>query len=289
MKETANSLYRKSYDFVPFPDRIQYSSEKADEKYTGYIELKIKCMTDVHIGSGYTDFVGNSNVLVHQTIKSDGQPVIPGSSLKGAVRNIARTVSASCSPKSDENTKCKVSTPKNDIITDLCITCHMFGAMGWSSKVSFSDFKAIDADTKVESLNYQYGPHINTDMSKNGYKFYQTGENNYKMPSKTQAELICKGSSFSGKIFFKKLTEEELCLLTFSLGLNKNDGHGINIKIGGFRNEGIGEIKTEVIDFKVNDKSKRSACDFAGEYENQKTAVTNNIEIIEDILWDGEE
>ncbi len=288
------NTYKSSYDFVPFPLREKYSSE-GGKKYTGFLELKIICIKNVHIGNGYKDFFDKSPVLAHQTIKTDGKPIIPGSSLKGAVRNIAAAISSSCSPESNKSkdNKCKVSFNRNlkkyDI--DLCITCDMFGAMSWGSKVSFSDFKAIDAKTKVERMNHQYGPHINADMSRDGYKFYQTGDNKYDSSSKTEAEVICAGSSFSGKIFFKNLTEEELCLLTYSLGLNKKQGHGINIKIGGFRNEGIGEIKTEVIEFKVknNANANRSAYDFAAAYEKQKTADKNNITIIEDILWDGEE
>lgn len=261
------SNYKGSYTFVPFGRRETYTAGDAPI-YAGYIDLEIVCNTDVHIGSGYNDFVGTGKELVSETIKLHGKPVIPGSSFKGAVRAIAAAASNSCDP----NRKCR--SDKH------CIVCDMFGTMGWASKVIFPDFCSENAALKVVSLNSQFSPQKNMQ----GYKFYMTGENKYDGEKEVKVEVIERSSVFTGRIFFKRLTEEELSLLMFSMGLNnKDDDSSINLKIGGYKNEGIGEIYTEATGFKAAGLNK-SPAELAEQYVNKKSANKEAINEINKIL-----
>lgn len=248
--------------------------------------IKISSLTDIYIGSGYKDFKGTSSYLVSETIKLNGKPVIPGSSFKGAVRAIARAASNSCRPNKPKPNK--PNRPNNNdksCETDNhCIVCDIFGMMGMSSKVIFPEFKAEpNFKITVKELNSQFDPKANEDGSK-GYKFYKTGDNNYKMTSKIRVEVICKGSSFTGRIYFSNLTKEELALLSYSLALNSNDNQQINMKIGGFKNEGMGEVKISVTEFKVNKELKISLDKLAADYYYMSTANQKGIENIEGIL-----
>jgi CRISPR/Cas system CSM-associated protein Csm3 (group 7 of RAMP superfamily) len=87
----------------------------------------------------------------------DGMPLLPKSSVKGAVRSqaekILRTIAASrqfelpdsdiisriaCYPD-DTQSACKpIKTA--DEVKRLCLACQLFGASGWKSPLSFSDF-----------------------------------------------------------------------------------------------------------------------------------------------------
>lgn len=279
------SEYSHIYFFVPCPVRKKYEPDN-EKKYSGFINLRIKCITDLHIGSGYRDFK-NSSVLVQETVKFDGKPIIPGSTLKGTVRGLARAISSSC--KSDRECSIRYDKFTKTNVVNTCITCDMFGIMGKSSKVIFTDFMPEDnVQVTVQKLNMQFGPNVNKD-EKEGFKFYETLPNPYNSSSKTEAELISAGASFTGKVFFRELTEEELSLLMYSLSLNKAECRGINLKTGGFKNEGKGEIKAETIDFKVNNGMKKTPEELAENYNTFKTAVAENIELIEDKMRDGDD
>lgn len=262
-----DSQYRKSYDFIPFGKRETYIAD-GKEIYTGYIDLNIICISDLHIGSGYSNFVGTGKELVSETIKLHGKPIIPGATFKGAVRAIAAAASNSCNP----NSVCRGN--------ERCIVCDIFGSMGRASKVIFPDFCSENAKMKVEALNSQFPPKKKREDQRE-YKFYRTGENNYEGSKKVKAEVIAYDAEFAGRIFFKRLTEEELSLLMFSMGLNSKEL--INLKIGGFKNEGMGEVYTEVNGFKADGLNKEPA-ELAEQYVNMKSANRSAIDKINDIL-----
>ena len=282
------SEYKSTYFFVDYPKRQPYAADKNEKFYSGFLALRIKCVKDIHIGSGYRDFE-KTNVLVQQVIRMNGVPVIPGSSLKGVVRGIASAISASCNPER------KCLNPKTDKFgnfqTDHCIVCDIFGMMGLASKIVFSDFiPEKEIKTTVKTMNVQFPPNkTGGEKGNKGYMFYQTVDNQYNGAQTTEAELVPAGSCFTGKVFFNKLTEEELCLLCYSLSLNNRQGEGINLKIGGFRNEGIGEIKCETIAFEVNNGLAKKPEALAGAYQKCKTAVISNMRDIEDFMRDGDD
>ena len=98
-----------------------------------------------------------------------------------------------------------------------------------------------------------------------------------------QVEVVNSGTVFKGRIHFKKLTEEQLSLLMYSLGLNEKSNERINLKIGGFKNSGIGEVNIDVTRFDVRDLNKTPAA-LAGSYVNMATANKSGIAKINKIL-----
>lgn len=70
------------------------------------LELTLETLTPVHVGSGYSDFVkaGNQEYLAalqasRRVVEENAlrrRYLIPGSSLKGAVRSIVEAISRSC-------------------------------------------------------------------------------------------------------------------------------------------------------------------------------------------------
>lgn len=277
----ALSEYKPIYFFAK-PRKKKCYNPKNEQKYSGYIKLRIKCVTDLHIGNGYSDFK-NSSVLVKETIKYNNKPIIPGSTLKGTVRALARAISFSCT----KDNECKMNYEK--YTANTCITCDIFGIMGRASKVIFTDFMPENnVKLTVQELNTQFGP---SKTKEDGFKFYETLTNHYGGTHKEKAEMISAGSSFTGKVFFKELTEEELSLLMYSLTLNAEKGQGINLKTGGFKNEGKGEIKAESIEFKINNDNnfKKTPEQLAKNYYNFDSAFQDNMDLIEDKMRDGDD
>ena len=90
----------------------------------------------------------------------DGKPILPKSSIKGAIRSqaekILRTMAIrinsnltddklkeiACYPDDMKNACSPIK--KIDQVQDLCLACQLFGASGWKSPVSFTDFTATE-------------------------------------------------------------------------------------------------------------------------------------------------
>ncbi len=261
-------IKEKVYDFVPLAEKRFYNKNDI-QQYNGYIDAEIICETAIHIGSGYKELDKKSNFLVYKTIRYDGKPIIPGSSLKGVVRQIAEAASCSCAR---DFKKC-----------GTCIVCDMFGSMGRASKIIFPDFISDNAELDIIECNQQFSP---ANSKKDCYKFYKVNDKAYDYnitENSVQVEVIKYDSVFKGRIHFKKLTEEQLSLLMFSLGLNNTKDEQINLKIGGFKNSDIGEVHINITGFNVEDLSK-TASELAADYINMNTANRKAIKKINIIL-----
>ena len=142
----------KPFAFVPLPSHVNRSRPIGHDKFqhhrtTGRLHGTIKALTPIHIGSGIIDFGEHVNQpveLIKSATRTKGEIVIPGSSLKGAIRSVVEAISQSCVCKT------KVSLPRgpleqfreckrNNRNEQLCIACRMFGAMGYQGNITLQD------------------------------------------------------------------------------------------------------------------------------------------------------
>lgn len=252
--------YISNYDFV---DYVKHGHcDNTSGNLYGYIDVEITTISNLYIGSGFHSMVGGNLYSVPVTFQNEY--VIPGSSFKGAVRNIAAAISNSCM-----NSECRETADKDGNVS--CIACNIFGHMGQASKVVFPDFKAINAKSETLDLNKQYKP---KDKSK-GFKFYKTHCEKYESKQKIQVKTVVKDSVFTGRIHFSRLTEEQLSLLLFSMGIDES----FDIKLGGFKNEGLGHVKVRVKDSDINiDKSIENLCiQYPKKLEKEQIARINKL------------
>lgn len=97
------------YDFVPLSPHGKRPAPGADavthaahleDRCSGYIELHLTALSPIHVGSGSAELsedVGQESGGVLKGIaRVDGKPVIPASSLKGALRANYETITHSC-------------------------------------------------------------------------------------------------------------------------------------------------------------------------------------------------
>lgn len=265
-----------NYDFVPFPETVNCSYlkdiSKRSGEYSGVISLKIKAVDHLYIGTGNVDFDSRTG-LSAKTMIEDGHAVIPGSSVKGAIRHVARAISDGCieasegirlSLASKQRGKCYMP-PKLEPDLKICIVCDMFGMMGLGSKISVSDFTAENCTTVQRKVPTQYSPQPDKPCYKEderhiGYKFYYTECDSREMlPHYDTIYAVKAGTVFTGEIRFIGLDETELYLLLFSIGLGGiqyQDGDGnlqtvkFSHKLGGYRADGYGTVNficTELI------------------------------------------
>lgn len=143
-------LRDKPYEFVPLLDeckRIEYDLIKEQRSYSGKLRLKITVVSPLHIGSKQQDYDSNGNVIKKQMCRN-GKIILPGSSLKGAVRSVAEAVSYSCAVKVPDDVLLKILPPQNESRCSgagkLCMSCYIFGMMGkagnYKGRVQFGEF-----------------------------------------------------------------------------------------------------------------------------------------------------
>lgn len=304
-----------NYDFVPFPYEVKTdfvtSLSKRRGKLSGYADIEITTVDNLYIGSGFSEFRGNC--IVSQT-----QTIIPASSLKGAVRQVARAVSDGCIPmdKIDvpvlingktklvkkhgrtendsrkepprvtqkQNRRCDPKPDKDGNIK-VCIVCDMFGAMSLGSKVRFTDMKAEKCPLVQLRVPQQFSPstaasnYWDLDDRNNavyyGYKFYYTDCEPRDLSKNESIEAVSKNVTFKGRVFFKDLFEEQLQLLMYSLGVGKY----ISLKLGGYKADGFGTVKTRCTQLMVNDK-ETDAQALANKYASDNDDILSEIKDI---------
>ena len=147
----------KPYDFVPFPKRRPNREKGAGQDklnpclLSGTLELTLRTLTPVHVGSGYSDFIkaGNQEYLAalqaSKPIREEGTTrrryLIPGSSLKGAVRSVVEAITRSCIRITQGRHRPYIPQGYGGCmsVNDLCIACRLFGAQDYQGHVSFED------------------------------------------------------------------------------------------------------------------------------------------------------
>nr|WP_302141132.1 RAMP superfamily CRISPR-associated protein [uncultured Schaedlerella sp.] len=158
-------LRDKPYEFVPLlrecrKEKYYGHHVMEEDTYAGKLKLKLTTLSPLHIGGNNRDYDTNGNVIIKQMCRN-GKAVIPGSSVKGAVRSIAEAVSYSCAVKLPTPKLARALPEENaascsGIDGKLCITCTMFGMVNGSraykGKVSFNEFELKSGNLIHESL-----------------------------------------------------------------------------------------------------------------------------------------
>ena len=150
------------YTFVPFSKRVvrrnieEYLNDNKEKLITGRIDCVLKTKSPLAI----PDKIKNKNDehKSYYFYEVGGIPIIPGSSIRGCMRNIFETVTESCVSKIDEgkltdgkntsatrNKKMKSIMGKHSVCVrkeNVCSTCALFGLTGeraMGSRVRFTD------------------------------------------------------------------------------------------------------------------------------------------------------
>jgi len=237
----------KPFDIIPFESNKEEKEitghDRFTDKFTGTARLQLKTLAPLHIGSGMWEVINEE--VVRDFVTVNGKEVIPGSSLKGAFRNVSETISRSCVCKTKQkylshgNLKECVVKNYND---GICPTCSIFGAMGYKGRVSFSDASLLNGNIGIAKIPSLYGPStrakIYTDYQGRfkGRKFYYHGRMSV---GKEPIIVITADSRFEFSMRFENLCEDEFGLLLTSIGTLG----GLIPKIGGAKPVCLGTVQ----------------------------------------------
>lgn len=208
---------------------------------------------------------------------SDNHPIIPGSSLKGLIRNLVETIGYGCwcFPKPVHKYKIERDFRACTDSQSLCVACRMFGMIHegdhLKGHVGFED-AACDNSQVYEKI---YTPDLMGPQAEQaswyldqsggkthvaGRKFYYHSQDiwvcqeihrtNSGEKINSYIEPLGVGNVFTLKVHFDSLTEDELRLLLYALTLEP----GVRHKLGYAKPAGLGSVeikltKVELIDF----------------------------------------
>lgn len=212
----------------------------------------IVAVDPIHIGTASSDSL--NPVEVDNSVLKDlkGDPVIPGSSLKGVVRSQFESVlrligERVCDIHNDRDNNCVSKSKAEDIkkqdisrmeqaeklYNESCEVCRLFGGRYFAGKLHFKDCSYIgDMPCKYENRD-GVGIDRKTGAAKRGVKY--------------DYEIIPKGTSFDFELIAENLDEEQIGYLDFIIKLLCGEGiaDGDYLAIGGKTTRGLGRIVLE--------------------------------------------
>lgn len=150
----------KPYKLVSFPSAEPQREEPAGraqlhaQRHTGWFDLEFETLTPVQVASGITDFVraGGQSQLALMQITLDRYAeddsgntvptaILPGSSIKGALRSLVETLSPSCVQVYNRFTRNAVPRRLSSCggAHALCPACRLFGTQDYQGQLNFAD------------------------------------------------------------------------------------------------------------------------------------------------------
>ncbi len=259
-----------SLDKPPQKDRPVL--HKKFEGWTGRLVWEIEVLSDyLYVGSGNLDLVrlpdGHEQARYTFT-RRNGQLVIPGTSIKGAVRAVFEAVTDSCVRVVAKATKLRGKVLKPDErplfrnqgelaswrsckgINNLCPACRVFGTTGYHGRVHFSDAVPVgDVRTETIKIADLWPPR----QVRKARKFYQTKDFQEQdlHPHKNTRflEVVPKGSRFRTTLYFENLSDAEMGALMRALGLGVDPSkpntyaYAFPLKLGGAKPRCLGSVR----------------------------------------------
>jgi RAMP superfamily len=174
------------YDFVPLPPDVarRKRSEaqwdrRAEGTLSGLLRVTFRAEQAVHVGSGHKRL--HENKVLRAGVRIQGQPGIPGASLKGALRSRFEAITRSClqhKPSSNKpaTIRSRTGVRKAQLARSavdrpffqgmcredsLCPACALFGRMSLRSRVTARDLSCAPGVTfQVAPIHEQFGPNL---------------------------------------------------------------------------------------------------------------------------------
>lgn len=239
-------------------------------KLTGYLEIRLIARRPVQVASGSLDVrktsQGEEIVALNSSLarrRADGGAqrvsVLPGSSLKGALRSLVEAISSSCVAVNSGATRFVIPRPLSRCaqIEKLCPACRLFGMSGaghdnYLSQVSIEDAQLVPEQGGLVLVRTPllWAPARGRGGLPQRYlKGREALGRKIYLPSQPavgpDVRVAFKtGSVLKTRLHFENLSEAELGLLATALGLHPD--YRFLPKIGAGKPVGLGSIEAAI-------------------------------------------
>lgn len=269
----------KPFEYVPFADRVESAPPAGHHRFdpdrlTGTMSGEIVVLTPLHVASGGIEltervapqFIQRSP-LIKAFVRSGGSRVIPGSTLKGAVRSVVEAITPSTIGKVDRRTGVpreleepqgikKDRPPQSNLLSPAD---RMFGVMDYLGPVQFCDARQIGEAVVLVDQPSLFTPRARGPAK--GRKFYKHGR---PAAGNVPTEAVPEGVRFAWRCDFSNLSGAELGAVLIAVGFGEP---GLHLKIGGGKPACYGSVRFELA-------SLRLRSDIVGDYTSWEGTET---------------
>lgn len=215
----------------------------------GYLEMELTTITSLFVGSGEVGVEGGQMYL--RFAQREGHYILPGSSIKGAVRSLAEMLSPSCMAVVDDRDyqgQCKA-----DDSLMLCPACGLFGALSYLGRLTFEDAVISNPQSAYITIFQRTEPRfaapeseVEREKSFEFRKFYMGLAQRARIQDHERLEVLKPGLFCPLLIRLSNVQDWEMGLLILSLGAAP--GMEFNWKLGGAKNRGFGLVSLRLRD-----------------------------------------
>ncbi len=246
------------------------------ERVTGALELEVETLAPVHAGCGSFELFGDR--ISKEPVRRQGVLAIPGSSIKGACRQIVEAITASGSPF-DPAEHHRRADRRSDGTGNLSAAAALFGTLGLQGRVSFDD-AVLPADQPVAvepepiRLSVAYLP-----RKRVGRRFYGPLPEGADQPPTVPASAIPARARLQTFVRCRNLTRQELGLILISLGVGR-----FTPRLGGGKYDDFGWVRFRVTAFRLRppgragggtwERAPETVAAFVAECQNQVSLAT---------------
>lgn len=250
--------------------------------------------TALHLGGGKLAPVSTDAPIVRTP---EGDPFIPGSSVKGAFRSAVERIAGvlpgvkTCSldpynehscigPQGKAQKAFNQERQRNDwtqgeyliqLDQRLCDTCKLFGSQYMASRVSFDDLYLLDQEEAYTQVRDGVGIDRDSERAVDQVKF--------------DYEVVASGAEFKMKIVLDNPTKRDLALVSLGLMELVNG----SIRLGGKKSSGLGSCRLENPDIHFLDlrdldtlSEKLKSYLFDSDCEEKMEHVDNTVQFLKD-------
>lgn len=227
----------------PERKRPEQWEEGADVVW-GSVEVCLTVGPDsrLHVGSGAPRAHGDVLVAAHASVPRRrgrvlaDEPVVPGSSLKGAVRVVAEALTPSCLL---DRQACRGAG-------QVCPACMVFGAAGRRGRLGFTDAVPAPGAEAPQRAAYRIGQrYSHAHAPRRGRRLYGPHPES-PVPAATEVlEVLPGGTTLQASLTFNKVPDWGLGVVTIALGLGPK---GLRwLRLGAGKNRGMGIVHCAVV------------------------------------------
>lgn len=229
-------------------------------RWTGVVEVrwKIDPAHPVVIGAGWfaRETTEHGPEVVAEIVRTDPErtPVLPGSSLKGAVRQIYELLTPSC--RLERGQACRVS-PRHTH-PRVCPACSLFGAAGLGGRLAFGEARP-EVEGWRDHLRVVQTPAAwqPRHAPRGTVKVYNLGKSTEPdgQPRREKERTWCVAGDFRSRLRLVNASDEELGILFAALGLGSVKAR---LRLGGKKFHGLGAVEVELVEARETHPQRRS-------------------------------
>ena len=259
----------KLISFPPSPPQRAVPMGRAQVQaqcHTGWLEIQFETLTPIQVASGITDFVraGGQDQLALMQITLDrykdddsgdvtSKAILPGSSIKGALRSLVEMLSPSCVLVFNRFTRNAVPRRLSSCggSHSLCPACRLFGTQDYQGQLSFGDALVPDGFLSLLGTPLLWQPARSegrglpgrylAGQEAAGRKLYEHRE---PASGPVPRLVIREGARIPFRLSFTNLTAAELGLLLTALG--QHPEKPFFFKLGAGKPVGLGSIEAKI-------------------------------------------